>query len=98
MSKNITSYDLPISEQLQDKDYPSEEAMVKMVNEDLLPWFSTHFYYENMSVVPVKKVIELTYSDVIFLREDGEKLAVWESYFRFPEEWKTHRLQTKKIS
>lgn len=76
------------------KGYPSRDEMVKMVNEDLIPFMDINFPTVEPTE-PVAALQELIGYDFLFTREDGSRLAVWESYFLNPEQWKAHRLYTK---
>lgn len=80
---------------VQDYGYPSADVMVEMVNNDLLPFFEKHFP-TNVGEVKVVSLIKVEYPDFIFERADGNSLAVWESYFQNPKQWKQHRLATRK--
>ncbi len=72
-----------------------EEKMVKMVNEDLLPFFDDYNPSEFKSVdeYEVTKLIGEDGKVFVFETTKQGHVGIWKDYFIDPEQWKHNRLR-----
>lgn len=76
-------------------NYPDNDTMVKMVNEDLLQFFDDYnpSEYKSVEENQVSEIIGEDGKVFVFNRVKGGTLGVWKDYFLDPELWKQNRLK-----